>query len=314
MIKDLGIDVSITDSPDYFLADEVLRQNRSHASLDGLRQQAKEPPEDGYQLVKDLLLHQGKLVVANVDQHRRKLIQEIHAQVSSAHPGIGKTRQQLASRYYWRGLFEDVKRYVDKCHSCKQAHHRRDKTPGLYHPLSIPDHPWQHICCDFKSFPVDDLGYDTICVFVDRLSKTAVSIPCHKIITAKGMAELYHERVCCYYGLPDSIVSDKGPQFVSTLWKSLCSILGVKVKLSTADSPQTDGQSENLNQYIDQRLRLLTTTKRTGHECYWLSITPNSPCLTTQSARLPSLSLAVTTRASLSTGLPRKCRKMLEKS
>jgi hypothetical protein len=80
----------------------------------------------------------------------------------------------------------------------------------------MPDHPWQHICCDFKSFPTDDDRYDTICVFIDRLSKAAVSIPCYNIITAKGMAELYYTYVYRYYGWPDSIVSDRGPQFVSS--------------------------------------------------------------------------------------------------
>ena len=57
-----------------------------------------------------------------------------------------------------------------------------------------------------------------------------------------------------YYDLPDLIVLDHGPQFVSNFWNALCVILGVKVKLSTTNSPQTNSQTENLNQYINQHL------------------------------------------------------------
>ena len=156
------------------------------------------------------------------------------------------------------------------CHAYRSSHYARDKTPGLYHALPIPDHPWQHICCDFKSFPADKDGFDHICVFIDRLSKAAVSIPCKSTITAKGMAELYYTHVYRYYHLPDSIVSDRGPQFVSDFWSTLCSILGIKIKLSMANSPQTDGQTENLNQYIDQRLRPFVNFYQTN----WSSMLP----------------------------------------
>jgi transposase InsO family protein len=236
------------------LIDSILRHNRKHPSLDTWRYQAAGDAPGQYTLEDGLLLYQGRLVVADVDEERRKLIQEAHTQLSTAHPGNTKTIALLTARYHWHGLVADVERFIRNC-ACRASHHARDKTPGLYHPLPVPEHPWQHICMDFKSFPPDEQGYDYVCVFVDRLSKAAVSIPCKKTITAKGMAELYYTYIYRYYDLPDSIVSDRGPQFVSDFWNALCAILGVQVKLSTANSPQTDGQTENLNQYIDQRLR-----------------------------------------------------------
>jgi hypothetical protein len=108
---------------------------------------------------------------------------------------------------------------------------------------------------DFKSFPLDKNGYDAILVVVDRLSKQAFSLPCFKTTNAKGMAELYIQHIYRSKGVPDSIVSDRGPQFISNFWREFCRILGVKLKLSTAYHPQTDGQTEIINQYIDQRLR-----------------------------------------------------------
>ena len=61
--------------------------------------------------------------------------------------------------------------------------------PGWLYPLPVPEHPWQHICVDFKLMPRDEDGYDTIAVFIDRFSKKAVSLPCKKTATARVLAE-----------------------------------------------------------------------------------------------------------------------------
>src|SRR3979411_193162 len=108
---------------------------------------------------------------------------------------------------------------------------------------------------DYQSLPKDSHGYDTVFVVVDRLSKQAVSIPCFKTTTAKDMARLYIQHVYRTRGAPESIVTDRGPQFISPFWEEVWRILGIKLKLSTAFHPQTDGQTEIMNQYLTQRLR-----------------------------------------------------------
>jgi transposase InsO family protein len=108
---------------------------------------------------------------------------------------------------------------------------------------------------DFKEFPPDKHGYDSILVFIDRLGKDSVTIPCHKTIDARGMATLFVQWIYRFGHTPESIVSDRGPQFVSSFWQEFCRIIGVKIKLSTAYHKQTDGQTEIMNRYIDQRLR-----------------------------------------------------------
>jgi transposase InsO family protein len=100
---------------------------------------------------------------------------------------------------------------------------------------------------DFKSVPKDKKGYNNIYVVIDRLTKQAVSIPCYKEITAEGIACLFIRYVYSYFRPPDSIVSDRGPQFISRFWKEFCCILGVELCLSTADHPETDGQTEIMN-------------------------------------------------------------------
>jgi transposase InsO family protein len=98
---------------------------------------------------------------------------------------------------------------------------------------------------DFKSFPKDKKGYDTVYVVIDRLSKRAYSIPCHKTTTAKDMAQLFISNIYRTHGPPETIVSDRGPQFISEFWTEFCRILRIKLKLSTAYHPQTDGQTES---------------------------------------------------------------------
>ena len=96
---------------------------------------------------------------------------------------------------------------------------------------------------------------------VDRLSKERHYIPCtakEEGTTAEATAKLLIRNVWRYHGLPTSMVSDRGPQFVSDTWKGMCKILGITTKLSTAFHPETDGQSEIANQEIERHLRSFT--------------------------------------------------------
>lgn len=92
-------------------------------------------------------------------------------------------------------------------------------------------------------------------VVINRLSKQSIYIPYKKNVTAKDMARMYVTHIYRWRGLPESMVSDRGPQFISQFWDEFCRILGIKVKLSTAYYPKTDSQTEIMNQYLDQRLR-----------------------------------------------------------
>lgn len=238
------------------VVDRVLQANRNEPSLEALKTQAAGTGPDSRLTLHDgILLYQGRVIVPDVNCLRTHLIREVHDQISTAHPGRDKTYRLLRDRYYWRGMLADVDQYVRNCHPCRRALSPRDKTPGLLQALPIPDRPWQHISMDFVSFNKDKHGYDNVLVVVDRLSKESVSIPCHRTTTAEEMASLFIYHVWRYFGPPDSIVSDRGPQFISDFWTEFCRLLGTRLKLSTAYHPQTDGQTEIMNQYLGQRLR-----------------------------------------------------------
>jgi transposase InsO family protein len=253
-IQQLEATLAPVTNPNLDLIDRLLAQNRTAESLNTERTKG-ESTQQGWTIDNGLLQRYGRLAVPEEDNLRTELIREAHNQLSTAHPGRNKTLQLLKSRYYWSKMDSDVEQYIRNCHACKRSSVPRDKTPGLLKSLPIPERPWQHISVDFKEFPADKKGNNMILVFVDRLGKRPISVPCKKTTDAKELAQMYIQHVWKYYGPATTIVSDRGPQFISFFWNEFNSILGTKLKLSTAYHPQTDGQTENANQYIDQRLR-----------------------------------------------------------
>src|SRR5690606_7078324 len=98
-------------------------------------------------------------------------------------------------------------------------------------------------------------GFDAIYVVVDRLTKMAHFIPTTSDVDAEGTARLFRDNIFRLHGLPRSLVSDRGTQFVNRFTKDLCKLLHIKQKLSTAYHPETDGQTERINQVLEQYLR-----------------------------------------------------------
>ncbi|KAJ1045278.1 hypothetical protein NDA10_008131 [Ustilago hordei] len=128
-------------------------------------------------------------------------------------------------------------------------------------PLATPDRPWGSISLDFieglpPSKKYDSKTYDSILVIVDRLTKFAILAPTHKTVTAKQTAVLLYGHMVRLFRYPDHMVSDRGRQFISGAWKAFAEQMGVKHSLSTAYHPQTDGQTERVNQVIEQYLRM----------------------------------------------------------
>jgi hypothetical protein len=112
------------------------------------------------------------------------LITTSHCNLTIAHPGKGKTKGLLKERYYWPSMDGDIEQFVSNYHACHRSKVPQDKAPGLLYPLPIPDRPWQHISVNFKAMPSDRHGMNMVCVFVDRLGKRPISIPCDKMVDA----------------------------------------------------------------------------------------------------------------------------------
>ena len=123
-------------------------------------------------------------------------------------------------------------------------------------PNSIPEKAWSHISADFITKLPLAQGYDAILVVVDRFTKMGHFIPTTERTSAEGLARLFKDNVWKLHGLPDSIISDRGPQFAAGIMKELNCILGIETKLLTAFHPQTDGQMERMNQELEQYLQM----------------------------------------------------------
>ena len=157
----------------------------------------------------------------------------------------------------------EIARYVAECDTCQRVKADHLRKAGLLNPLKIPVWKWEDIAIDFiVGLPLTSKKHDSIWVIVDRLTKSAHFIPIHTTYNTKKYAELYISRVLCLHGVPKTIVSDRGPQFVSRFWEQLHSCLGTTLIRSSAYRPQTDGQTERLNQYLEDILRACAMENR----------------------------------------------------
>jgi transposase InsO family protein len=108
------------------------------------------------------------------------------------------------------------------------------------------------------------IGYDSIWVVVDRLTKSAHFIPVKTNYSSAVLAELYMSRIVCLHGVPKKIVSDRGTQFTSHFWQQLHETLGTHLNFSSAYHPQTDGQTERTNQILEDMLRACALQDQSG--------------------------------------------------
>ena len=140
-----------------------------------------------------------------------------------------------------------VKNYVKGCGTCQQFKFDRQLSKPSFIPTegTTTTRPFANCSMDFITDlpPIDN--FNSILVVVDQgLSKGVILIPCNKTVTAEDMAKLLLNNLYKRFGLPDKIISDRGPQFASKAFVVLLKLLRVKSALSTAFHPQTDGTTD----------------------------------------------------------------------
>jgi transposase InsO family protein len=198
-----------------------------------------------------------KRICVPQDPELRKLIfQEAHDSPYSIHPGNTKMYMDVKERFWWSNLKRDIAEYIALCDVCSRVKAEHQKPAGLLQPLPVPEWKWENIGMDFiTGLPKTRSGYDSIWVVVDHLTKVAHFIPVKTTYTSAKLAKLYMNKIICLHGVPKSIVSDRGTQFTSHFWRQIHESLGTRLEFSTAFHPQTDGQTERVNQILEDMLR-----------------------------------------------------------
>ena len=130
------------------------------------------------------------------------------------------------------------------------------------HPLPIPDAPWDTTSIDFIVQLPESNGKDAIMVVVDSMTKWSHFVSTVTTLSATRTAQLYLHHIWKHHGLPKRVVSDQGPQFVAEFMKELYQILGVNLAATMAYHPQGDGQTEQINQELEQFLWLFTNQRQ----------------------------------------------------
>jgi len=177
----------------------------------------------------------------------------------------------FANGYHWPSMRKEIRQYMGNFHICQRSRTTRHAPFGILRPLSGPYRPWQDISIDFVIGLSWSNGNDVIRVVVDRLTKMRHLVPCHTTINAPSLADLFLNNIWKHNGLPQTIISDRGPQFASEFWGTICRRLKIDRRLSTAFHPETDGQTEGVNGIMEQYLGSYVNYRQDDW-CQWLPI------------------------------------------
>ena len=197
------------------------------------------------------------ICVPSTTKEGRRILELIIDQSHSlvGHQGYRKVVDYVRKWFWWPNVSKDIKSFCDSCGRCQTTKASTSRPQGLLHSLPIPHRPWSSMAMDFVGPFPKSRGFDFLMVIIDRLSSMVHLLPTNTTATALDIAWLWLDNIVKLHGLPDSVVSDRDPRFVSRFWSELHRLIGVKLLKSTAYHPQTDGASERAVRTVSQILR-----------------------------------------------------------
>ncbi len=206
----------------------------------------------------EILYHDSQLWISFNELLQMNLIREMHDQTSVDHSDILRTVKVIKRNYYWSFMRKTIDQYIRNCYICQRSKTSRDKSNDLLQSLSISEQRWQDIAMNFIIDLSDSSEYNAILTIICRLSKERHYISCitdDEDITVEKTAEMLIQWVYWTHDLSSFIVSDRGSQFISILWKFLCKRLSIFLRLFIVYHSQINDQSERVNQNIKRYLR-----------------------------------------------------------
>jgi hypothetical protein len=221
-----------------------------------------------------LIIYDGLIFVPR--KCRKEVIREEHDQRTAGHFGIARTMERVSRNYYFPGMRREIEQYVRNCDICRRAKHKTRKEHGKLQPLQVPTRPWESVTMDFivklpkSREPVTGVEYDSIMTVVDRFTKRAYFIPYLEATGAEETAYVFDRHIGANHGVPAETITDRDTRFKSRFWQGLMAARGIKHKMATTGHAQTDGQTERMNQVIEQYLRCFTNYQQDD----WVKLLP----------------------------------------
>ena len=216
----------------------------------------KEKPTDKQRVIEEkLIYYKGRLQIPNNNLIKLQIILDEHDSKIAGHFGQKKTLEFISRNFFWPEMEDWIKAYVQSCDECQRNKSPRHAKLGLLQPLELPYAPWLSTSVDFITALPESEGYTQIMVTVDRFSKMAHFVPLHENATTKDCATAFRQNIWKLHGLPEDIVSDRDTKWTGEFWHNVCKMLGIKRNLSSAFHPQTDSQTERVNQTLETYLR-----------------------------------------------------------
>lgn len=197
----------------------------------------------------------GRIWIGTNPSLQQKLLQASHSSSLGGHSGFPATYARMKQLFAWRGMKTAVRKFVSSCLTCQRAKPDRSKLPGLLQPLPVLAAAWQMLSLDFMEGLPPSQNVNCILVVIDSFTKYAHFLPLSHPFTASGVAKVFLNQVYRLHGLPAAIISDQDRIFTSNFWRELFRLADVQLDMSSSYHPQTDGQTERLNQSMETFLR-----------------------------------------------------------
>jgi hypothetical protein len=231
-----------------------------------------------------LLLRNNRIYVPNTADLRLRVLRHKHDHVLSGHFGQNKTLALVRQEYSWPNMRTFIQDYCKSCTTCMRSKSQRHKPYGTLQQLPIPEKPWNSISMDFIEHLPPSSTHTAILVVVDRMTKQSIFIPTFDTISAPELAKLFVIHVFSKHGVPSHVTSDRGSEFVSRFFRSLGTALDMKLHFTSGYHPEGDGQTERVNQTLEQYLRIYCNYQQDN----WSDLLPlaefaynNAPSVTT---------------------------------
>jgi len=231
------------------------------------RSNKKGEGKEEIEIREELFYRKGKLwIPAGTVQ---QILESEHETKVAGHMGQDKTIELIRRNFWWPKMNERIIDFVRSCPECQKNKAARHQPFGLISPLELPYVPWQSIAMDFiTELPISE-GCDQLWVIIDRFTKMAHFVPLQEK-TAQDLARIFSREVWRFHGTPTDMVSDRDSRFTSETGQEFLRILGTRPRMSTTFHPQTDGQTERLNQTIEAYLRAFVGKEQDD----WASLLP----------------------------------------